>query len=51
MIDLINRAERFARVCHADQCLKDAAKEPYSIHLKEVSSLVKVWGGSLSSVL
>ena len=46
MTDLIERAERFARVCHAGQCRKGAAKEPYTIHLEEVSSLVKKWGGS-----
>ena len=46
MIDLIERAERFARVCHAGQCRKGAAKEPYTIHLEEVSSLVEAWGGS-----
>ena len=46
MKDLIERAERFARVCHAGQCRKGAAKEPYTIHLEEVSSLVEAWGGS-----
>jgi (p)ppGpp synthase/HD superfamily hydrolase len=46
MKDLIERAERFARVCHAGQCRKGAAKEPYTIHLEEVSSLVQAWGGS-----
>ena len=46
MLDLIERAERFARVCHAGQCRKGAAKEPYTIHLEEVSSLVATWGGS-----
>ena len=46
MLDLIERAERFARVCHAGQCRKGAAKEPYTIHLEEVSSLVEAWGGS-----
>ena len=39
MTDLVKRAERFARVCHAGQCRKGAAKEPYTIHLEEVSSL------------
>ena len=43
MTDLIERAERFARVCHAGQCRKGAAKEPYTIHLEEVSSLVEAW--------
>ena len=46
MLDLISRAERFARVCHAGQCRKGAAKELYTIHLEEVSSLVAIWGGS-----
>jgi len=46
MSDLVKRAERFARVCHAGQCRKGAAKEPYTIHLEEVSSLVEAWGGS-----
>ena len=46
MTDLIERAELFARVCHSGQCRKGAAKEPYTIHLEEVSSFVKAWGGS-----
>ena len=46
MTDLVKRAERFARVCHAGQCRKGVAKEPYTIHLEEVSSLVEAWGGS-----
>ena len=50
MNDLLERAERFARVCHAGQCRKGAAKEPYTIHLEEVSSLVKKWGGSEEAI-
>ena len=50
MTDLVKRAERFARVCHAGQCRKGAAKEPYTIHLEEVSSLVKQWGGSEEAI-
>ena len=50
MSDLIERAERFARVCHAGQCRKGAAREPYSIHLEEVSYLVEAWGGSEEAV-
>jgi (p)ppGpp synthase/HD superfamily hydrolase len=46
MTDLLERAERFARVCHAGQCRKGTAKEPYTIHLEEVSTLVDAWGGS-----
>ena len=50
MTDLLKRAERFARVCHAGQCRKGAAKEPYTIHLEEVSSLVEAWGGSEKAI-
>jgi hypothetical protein len=50
MSDLLERAERFARVCHSGQCRKGAAKEPYTIHLEEVSSLVEVWGGSEEAI-
>ena len=50
MTDLIKRAERFARVCHSGQCRKGAAKEPYTIHLEEVSSLVEAWGGSEEAI-
>ena len=50
MLDLIERAERFARVCHSGQCRKGAAKEPYTIHLEEVSSLVRAWGGSEEAI-
>ena len=46
MSDLIKRAERVARVCHYGQCRKGVAKEPYTIHLEEVSSLVEKWDGS-----
>ena len=50
MLDLIERAERFARVCHAGQCRKGASKEPYTIHLEEVSSLVRAWGGTEEAI-
>ena len=50
MSDLLERAERFARVRHASQCRKGAAKEPYTIHLEEVSSLVEKWGGSEEAI-
>ena len=46
MTDLVKRAERFARVCHFGQFRKGAAREPYTIHLEEVASLVEKWGGS-----
>ena len=50
MSDLIGRAERYARVCHAGQCRKGTAKEPYTVHLEEVSSLVEAWGGSEEAI-
>ena len=37
-------------VCHAGQCRKDATKEPITIHLEEVSSLVKAWSGSEEAI-
>jgi len=37
-------------VCHAGQCRKDAAKEPITIHLEEVSSLIKAWSGSEEAI-
>ena len=46
MIDLINRAERFARVRHEGQFRKGKAQEPYTIHLEEVAALVERWSGS-----
>ena len=39
-----------AGVCHTGQCRKDAAKEPITIDLEEVSSLVKVWSGSEEAI-
>ena len=50
MTDLVKRAERFARVCHFGQFRKGAAKEPYTIHLEEVSFLVEKWGGSEEAI-
>ncbi len=41
MHDLINRAERFARVRHDRQFGKRKAQEPYTIHLEETASLVR----------
>ena len=46
MKDLINRAERFARVRHDGQFRKGKAQEPYTIHLEEVAALVARWSGS-----
>ena len=39
-----------AGVCHAGQCRKDVAKEPITIDLEEVSSLLKVWSGSEEAI-
>ena len=46
MNDLIDRAERFARVRHTGQFRKGKAKEPYTIHLEEVAKLVERWSDS-----
>ena len=46
MKDLLSRAERFARRRHSGQFRKGAAKEPYTIHLEEVTSFVEKWGGT-----
>ena len=43
MEDLLSSAEQFARLRHSHQFRKGAAKEPYTIHLEEVTSLVKKW--------
>ena len=50
MLDLVKRAERFARERHAGQFRKGAAREPYTIHLEEVASLVEKWGGSEEAI-
>ena len=50
MKDLIKRAERFARERHAGQCRKGTSKEPYTIHLEEVATLVETWGGSHEAI-
>ena len=50
MTDLVKRAERFARERHDGQFRKGAAREPYTIHLEEVASLVKNWGGSEEAI-
>ena len=50
MNDLINRAERFARVRHKGQFRKGKAKEPYTNHLEEVASFTRLWGGSENAI-
>ena len=50
MKDLLSRAERFARLRHSGQFRKGAAKEPYTIHLEEVTSLVEKWGGTKHAI-
>ena len=50
MSDLVKRAERFARERHAGQFRKGAAREPYTIHLEEVASLIEKWGGSEEAI-
>jgi len=50
MNDLTRRAERFARVCHEGQFRKGKAKEPYTIHLEEVATLVEKWGGGDNAI-
>ena len=50
MTDLVKRAEQFARVCHFGQFRKGATREPYTIHLEEVASLVEKWDGSEEAI-
>ena len=50
MTDLVKRAERFARERHHGQSRKRAAREPYTIQLEEVASLVENWGGSEEAI-
>ena len=50
MTDLVKRAERFARERHDGQFLKGSAREPYIIHLEEVTSPVGNWGGSEEAI-
>ena len=40
MVDLIYRAEHFAREKHEGQFRKGIAKEPYVVHLEEVAAYV-----------
>ncbi|MBK1695736.1 HD domain-containing protein [Rhodovibrio salinarum] len=48
--DLIARAEAFAMQAHAGQTRKGAAGEPYVVHLAEVASLTRAFGGSDATV-
>ena len=50
MVDLIDRAQSFAREKHAGQFRKGIAKEPYVVHLEDVSSLVAEWGGTKDTI-
>ena len=50
MNDLISRAERFARVRHEGHFRKGKAKEPYTNHLEEVASFVRLWGGPENAI-
>ena len=50
MNDLVNRAERFARLRHAGQIRKGKAKEPYTINLGEAATLVKKWGEGVNAI-
>ena len=49
MSDLINRAERFARVRHEGQFRKGKAKELYTNHLVEVAALVERYSSGLAA--
>lgn len=46
MHDLINRAERFARLCHAGKLQKGKGQDPYTIHLEDVAAFLALQGGS-----
>ena len=46
MRGLINRAERFVRLCHAGKFQKGKAQEPYTIHLEDVAAFLARKGGS-----
>ena len=50
MVDLIDRAERFAREKHEGQFRKGIAKEPYVVHLEEVAAYVSSWGGTQDAI-
>ena len=48
--DLIARAQAFAMDAHAGQTRKGAAREPYAVHLAEVASLTRAFGGGEAAV-
>jgi hypothetical protein len=48
--DLVARAEAFAMSAHAGQTRKGAAREPYAVHLAEVATLTRAFGGSDAAV-
>ena len=50
MVDLIDRAEHFAREKHEGQFRKGIAKEPYVVHLEEVAAYVSSWGGTQDAI-
>lgn len=49
MIELVARAEAFARERHAGQTRKGAAREPYASHLEEVVAFVRRHGGDATT--
>jgi hypothetical protein len=48
--DLVSRAQAFAIDAHAGQTRKGAAREPYVVHLAEVATLTRAFGGSDAAV-
>lgn len=48
--DLVARAEAFAMDAHAGQTRKGAAREPYVVHLAEVATLTRAFGGCDAAV-
>jgi len=47
---LIVRAQAFAMDAHAGQTRKGTAREPYAVHLAEVASLTRAFGGGDTAV-
>jgi hypothetical protein len=48
--DLVARAQAFAIDAHAGQTRKGAAREPYVVHLAEVATLTRAFGGTDAAV-